>query len=161
MSPPVGAVLPRTVLPGGLELLERHIPAGIDVGCPIYALQHNNEYVSNSFVYNPSRWIAGEAQVTGDSLERLHSVFNPFSVGPRACIGKPMAYLELMLTLARLVLTFDMKLPEGELRHIGEGGPQRVPGRRRVGEFQMVDNFVSEKEGLFALFKRRESDRLF
>ena len=153
MSPPVGAILPRIVLSGGLQVLGHTIPPGTMVGCPIYALHHHGTFVPDPFCYNPSRWIAGELNVTSTTLEALHSVFNPFSIGPRGCIGKSMAYMELMLTLARLLWGYDMKLATGDLGRIGEGAPGKGGGRERKGEFQMEDIFVSSKNGPFALFR--------
>ena len=153
MSPPVGAILPRIVLPGGLNVLGHTIPYGTEIGCPIYALHHHESFVPHPFTYNPSRWIAGEPYVTTATLDALHSVFNPFSIGPRGCIGKPMAYMELMLTLARLLWGYDMKLAPGDLGRIGEGAPGNGAGRERRDEFQMEDIFVSRRYGPFALFK--------
>ena len=154
MSPPVGAILPRIVLSGGLQVLGHDIPAGTTVGCPIYALHHHEAFVPDPFRYNPSRWIAGESGVTSTTLEALHSVFNPFSIGPRGCIGKPMAYMELMLTLARLLWSYDMRLAPGELGKVGEGAPGKGTGRERREEFQMEDIFVSNKSGPFAQFRK-------
>lgn len=153
MSPPVGAILPRIVLSGGLHLLGHNIPQGTVVGCPIYALHHHETFVPDPFSYNPSRWIKGEPDVTTTNLEALHSVFNPFSIGPRGCVGKPMAYMELMMTLARLLWGYDMKLAPGSLGKVGEGAPGKGTGRERRNEFQMEDIFVSSKTGPFALFK--------
>jgi len=155
MSPPVGGVLPRTVLPGGMDILGHHIPAGVGVGSPIYALHHNEKFVPNPYHYHPSRWLLSEPGVTVQSVEALHSVFNPFSIGPRGCIGKPMAYLELSLTLARLVWGFDMKLADGPQGMIGEGRKGLGLGREREDEFQLEDIFVSEKRGPVAHFRDR------
>lgn len=156
MSPPVGAVLPRFTLEGGLHIkeLDIHIPAGVGVGSPIYALHHNADFVPDPFTYRPERWLLDEG-VTHDSLDALNSVFSPFSMGPRGCIGKPMAYLELTLTLGRLLWGYDMRLAPGEKGRIGEGNSRMGKGRQRQGEFQMWDIFVSDKEGPFAEFKPR------
>ena len=155
MSPPVGAILPRVVLPGGLKVLGHDIPSDIIVGCPIYALHHREDIVPDAFSYQPSRWLPDEPGVTLTSLEGLHSVFNPFSIGPRGCIGKPMAYMELMLSLARLLWGYDLKLAPGDLARVGEGNPKLGNGRRRFNEFQMEDIFVSNKQGPYAIFKSR------
>lgn len=155
MSPPVGGVLPRQTLEGGLEIMGRSIPAGVGVGCPIYAMHHNADFVPDPFVYRPERWILGEG-ATNESLHSLHDIFNPFSIGPRGCIGKPMAYLELTLALARLVWAYDMRLTPGPLGRVGEGKPGAEMGREREGEFQMLDIFVSDKEGPFANFRPRQ-----
>jgi cytochrome P450 len=162
MSPPVGAVLPRCVLPGGLEVLGHKLPAGVGVGVPIYAIHHHVDFVPEPFAYNPSRWIIDDKRqknsthvASNESLDALHSVFNPFSLGSRGCIGRPMAYLELSLTLARLVWSCDMRLAPGDEGRIGGGNADLGIGRERPGEFQMRDIFVSEKEGPLAQFRSR------
>ncbi|OJD34005.1 cytochrome p450 monooxygenase [Diplodia corticola] len=158
LSPPVGAVLPRLTLPGGLDVCGRHIPPGIGVGCPIYALHHHADHVPDPFAYRPERWLAGEVEASGgdEGVRRLHDVFNPFSVGPRGCIGKPMAYLELSLALARLVWAWDMRLAPGELGKVGAGAKGMGTGREREGEFQLEDIFVSNKVGPMAQFRPRQ-----
>ncbi|KAB2580509.1 Coagulation factor 5/8 type [Lasiodiplodia theobromae] len=156
LSPPVGAVLPRVVLEGGLNVLGHHIPAGTGVGCPIYALHHHAEYVPDAFEYRPERWLATESAGGEEAVKRLHDVFNPFSIGPRGCIGKPMAYMELSLALARLVWAFDMRLAPGELGRIGEGRKGLGRGRERETELQLEDIFVSNKVGPMAQFRPRQ-----
>jgi len=37
-------------------------------------------------------------------------VFQPFSYGPRNCIGRALAYNEMRLILARVLWNFDMEL---------------------------------------------------
>ncbi|UKZ81786.1 hypothetical protein TrVFT333_009559 [Trichoderma virens FT-333] len=155
MSPPVGAILPRQTLDGGLEVLGEKLPAGVGVGCPIYALHHNADFVQDPFVYRPERWIIGEA-ANEASLKSLRDVFNPFSIGPRGCIGKPMAYMELTIALSRLVWAYDMQLAPGKLGEIGEGNPGLGKGRERPGEFQMSDIFVSKIDGPYVSFRPRQ-----
>ncbi|KAF2843450.1 cytochrome P450 [Patellaria atrata CBS 101060] len=153
MSPPVGGLLERYVLPGGLTVLGHQIPAGTDLGTPIYAIHHHPDYVPNAYTYDPSRW----SSETGSpvDLEKLHSVFNPFSIGPRGCIGKPMGYLEVTLTLARLVWGYEMRLAPGEAGMMGEGRKGLGWGREREGEFQTEEMFVSKVRGPVVQFRER------
>jgi cytochrome P450 len=89
LSPSVGGVLPRQVLPGGLEIDGEKFPEGTVVGVPTYAIHHNPEYWSQPFEYRPERWISeSEPNVTAESVSLGQSAFCPFSVGPRGCIGK-------------------------------------------------------------------------
>jgi len=59
--------------------------------------------------------------------------------------------LELMLCTAHLVLTLDFEAVDST----GAGGKDLGTGRERVGEFQVVDMFSSNKEGPVLRFKRR------
>lgn len=125
MTPAVGGNLPREVLPGGLEIPELGVflPEGVDVGVPIYAVQHHGDYVVRPFVFDPERWLhssSSSSSGTGGEKEEqrhhpqnrssLQEVFTPFSIGHRSCLGKPLVYMELSLALARLIFAFDMRL---------------------------------------------------
>jgi len=43
------------------------------------------------------------------SGEKDHPAFAPFLLGPRSCVGKSLAYLEMSLTLARLIWSMDFR----------------------------------------------------
>ncbi|TAQ91273.1 hypothetical protein B7494_g423 [Chlorociboria aeruginascens] len=155
LSPPVGGLLPREVLPGGIDIDGIHIPAGCDVGTAHYTIHHNPAYFSDPFTFTPDRWIADSRPgVTRDSVALAQSAFCPFSVGPRGCIGKGLAYVELMTTLARVLFLYDMRLTKGV--SVGEGNPGLEWGRHRKGEYQLKDSFTSMKDGPFVEFCKRE-----
>lgn len=45
---------------------------------------------------------------------REHPAFAPFLLGPRSCVGKPLAYLEMSLALARLVWCMDFRIADSK-----------------------------------------------
>jgi len=152
LSPPVGGILPREVLPGGLEIDGLFIPEGIIVGTPHYALHHNPAYYPDPFSFRPERWlVGGSPDNTQEAVELAQSAFCPFSTGPRGCIGKGLAYVELMTTLARVVYLYDLRLAEGI--SVGEGNPMLEWGRHRKGEYQLMDSFTSMKDGPYVQFR--------
>jgi cytochrome P450 len=151
VSPPIGGFLPRDVLSGGATIDGHYIPAGAVVGCSAYAIHHNASYFPSPFSYQPERWLSSK-NATKKSIELAQSAFCPFSLGPRGCIGRNMAYIELMTTVARTVWLFDMKLAGW----LGEGLLDATErGRDRKGEYQLEDVFVSRKEGPLVEFLRR------
>lgn len=154
LSPPVGGILPREVLHGGLEVDGMFIPEGVVVGTPHYTIHHNPSYYPDPFTFNPDRWIAGSSpSVTKEAVDLAQSAFCPFSIGPRGCIGKGLAYVELMTSLARAVYLYDMRLAPGFT--VGEGNPSLEWGRQRKGEFQLKDSFTSMKDGPYVEFRER------
>lgn len=161
LSPSVGGLLPREVQAGGMTIGGEHIPAGTVVGTPHYTIHHNAEYYPQPFRYEPERWLVGaECAATGrvtveDDLHRAQSAFCPFSVGPRGCIGKGLAYVEMSVTIARTLFLYDMRKAVG-IADPGEGHPSNEYGRHRVGEFQLSDTFTSVKDGAMVEFRRRE-----
>ena len=81
------------------------------------------------------------------------SVFAPFLIGPRSCVAKPLAYLEMSLAVAVLVWSMDFRAA-GTL---GEGKPgSGRMGRERAEEFQIIDMFSSSKVGPALQWRRRE-----
>lgn len=156
MSPPAPNDMTREVMPGGLEVDGMHVPGGTQIGTGTYSLHHNESVFPDPFVYRPERWIVDEEKgVSADDVARAESAFAPFSTGPRACIGKNLAYMELTITLARLLYRLDIKLPEKNV--VGEGGPDQIWGRRNRNQFQVKDEFIGCKEGPMAQFKKRQT----
>ena len=93
---------------------------------------------------------------SAESVAVAKSAFCPFSVGPRGCVGKGMAYKELMVVVARLVFMFEMRIAEGST--LGEGNPAlgEESLRHRRGEFQGLDKFVLQADGPLVQFKPRD-----
>ena len=161
MTPGVGGILPREVLPGGITIDGTFFPPGVDIGVPIYALQHSSEYHSQPFEYIPERWLVDDDIQPGeigsaDSVARTKNAFCPFSLGPRGCVGKGMAYKELMVVVARLVFMFDMRIAEGTTAGQGDPSLGEESLRHRVGEFQGLDKFVLQADGPMVEFRLRE-----
>lgn len=79
--------------------------------------------------------------------------FAPFLIGPRSCVAKPFAYLEMSLAVAGLVWLMDFRAADAT----GEGRPGcGEMGRERREEFQIVDMFSSSKTGPVLQWRRRE-----
>ncbi|KAJ9602559.1 hypothetical protein H2200_013102 [Cladophialophora chaetospira] len=169
MSPPVPGLLDRLVLPGGATIDGHHIPAGTTVGVPIYAVHHNETYYPKSFSYLPERWIAGDESssaagfvITSTSVEVAKSAFHAFSSGPRGCVGKNMAYIEMYTAIARVMFLFDIRLKAGDRSGEGAGAVSWATGegRQRKGEYQLRDWLISDREGPAVQFRRREGIEL-
>jgi cytochrome P450 len=157
MSPPIGGLMPRDVLSGGATIDGHYIPAGTAVGCSAYAIHHKAAYFPSPFSYQPERWLSSSSNgtATKESIELAQAAFCPFSLGPRGCIGRSMAYMELMMTVGRTVWLFDMKLAG----RLGEGLPDAMEwGRNRSGEYQLKDVFVSRKTGPLVEFVKRRGE---
>lgn len=154
LSPSVGGLLPREVLPGGIDVDGMHIPAGYVIGTPHYAIHHNPQYYPDPFTFKPERWIPdSEPGITRDSVDLALSAFCPFSIGSRGCIGKGLAYAELTTSLARVIFQYEMRKAPGITT--GEGSPDLEWGRQRKDEFQLRDSFTSMMDGPYVQFRRR------
>jgi cytochrome P450 len=56
----------------------------------------------------PERWLAKARESNSPFAADDQTALRPFSIGPRHCIGKNLAYLEMRLILARMVWAFDI-----------------------------------------------------
>lgn len=157
MSPSAPGIFYREILSGGISVHNQvtgkvdHFPEGLDLGTGIYAIHHNPDYFSEPFTYNPSRWLSPDT--CPDDVALARSAFMPFSSGPRACVAKPLAYLEMTLAVARVVWLGDMRVAGRE----GEGGWGVWKNREtRKYEYQVEDQMTSWKDGPMLQFRGRE-----
>ncbi|KAI1334900.1 cytochrome P450 [Xylariaceae sp. FL0016] len=154
MTPPAPGILWREQ--ASLDspfIIDGHaIPNGTAVGVNIYSLHHNEEYFPEPFEYIPERWLEEQGS---DAVHAMRDAFMPFSIGPRGCAGKTMAYAETGLVIAKMLWYFDFQKAAGDCGKIGEGSRDRGPGRQRQNEFQTYDVFSSMHQGPFLTFTTR------
>lgn len=152
LTPGVGAVLPREILPGGLMVDGIPFPEGIDVAVPCYSLHHQEAYYHEPFIFKPERWLVEEGTSQAE-VALAQSAFCPFGVGRTSCAGKHLAYQEIAIVISRLVWLYDMRLKPGST--LGEGYVGLGKGRKRRDEFQVKDWFVATQEGPIVQFRPR------
>ncbi|EGX46848.1 hypothetical protein AOL_s00097g274 [Orbilia oligospora ATCC 24927] len=148
MSSPVGGILWR-------EAAVDHvvqgvtIPAGTDCGVPVYSIHHHTDYFHDPHVFNPDRW--DENIVGAEAVAAAKSAWIPFQIGSRGCIGRPLANMELTLTLARIIYSFEIRVDESKR---GVGQADVIPGHT---EFETKDQLTAETTGPFLQFKKIEA----
>ncbi|KAK8103633.1 uncharacterized protein PG998_010666 [Apiospora kogelbergensis] len=163
MSPAATVISWRQIDPkdtsGEPWIVDGHvIPPGTQVGVPFYSLFHNEEYFPDSFTWKPERWLdphGNQSEEESAARAAMHNAFHPFQAGDRSCLGKPMAYLEASLTLARTLWYFDFETAPGVPGLVGAGTEGKTDGRGRPNEFQLYDIFVAEHDGPNLVFRPR------
>ena len=80
LSPAIGAMLPREILPGGLIVDGEQFPAGTDIGVSGYSIHPNERYYADSFNFKPERWLLSANSAPNASLTLARSAFCPFGV---------------------------------------------------------------------------------
>ncbi|PKX90507.1 cytochrome P450 [Aspergillus novofumigatus IBT 16806] len=105
MYPPVANGMPRVVPKGGAQILGQYIPEQTYVAIPQWALYRREEYFAEPNAFHPERFL-GDSRFANDRRDALQ----PFSVGPRNCLGRNLAYAEMRLILALIIFNFDMKI---------------------------------------------------
>lgn len=152
LAPAVPAHLPRTILPGGLTIDGHFLPGGTVVGTSAYAIHHNAEYYPDPFDFHPERWLTEDKE----QLAKMKSAFCPFTLGSRMCIGRSLAYMELTITLGRMLFMYDIRGAGETGADVGGGSrAAKHPGRRREDEYQLVNFFLAKRKGPLMQFRRR------
>ncbi len=121
MYPPAPGTFPRTVPPGGAIICGIFVPGGYSVGVNQSAITRSEENFKFPNEFHPERWM-GDERFASDRRKACQ----PFSYGPRNCIGKrcepqeemppcadfefSLAYAEMKLVLVKLLWHFDAEL---------------------------------------------------
>ncbi|KAJ1324739.1 aspirochlorine biosynthesis cytochrome P450 monooxygenase [Microdochium nivale] len=110
MYPPVPTGLPRVVPEGGETIDGCFIAGATNVSIPQWAAYQSdlNFYEPQRFL--PERWLSSARMPTSCFVNDRTEVLQPFSTGPRNCVGKNLAYAEMRLIMARLLYSFDLEL---------------------------------------------------
>ncbi|KAK6211426.1 cytochrome P450 [Colletotrichum tabaci] len=107
LYPPVPIGLPRIVPKGGANIADHYVPEDTTVSIYQWAMYHSEKNFRDPFGFHPERWLQDPAFAT-DNKE----AFQPFHVGPRNCIGRNLAYVEMRLILTRVLWNFDIKIAD-------------------------------------------------
>ncbi|TGJ86345.1 hypothetical protein E0Z10_g2441 [Xylaria hypoxylon] len=95
----------RIIPAGGAVVNGEFLPAGTSVSIPIYAISNSPLNWAQPEAFIPERWTGEDARFSGDKRESSQ----PFSYGPRNCLGRNLAYAEMRLVMARLIWHFDIE----------------------------------------------------
>lgn len=122
-SPPLGFGLPRLVTAPGMTIRGHYIPPGVVVSSPLYNIHHDENLFQKPWEFIPERWLEGsdpDYTPSEDEIANLKAYVQPFSLGGRSCIGRNMAYMDLSLAIAALVMAFDWELrdPEAPMEYV-------------------------------------------
>ncbi|KAK0773472.1 hypothetical protein LTR38_016552 [Friedmanniomyces endolithicus] len=113
LYPPVAITMPRRTPLGGETIDGIYVPGGMTVGVHHFSCYRHPEnfYRSNDFL--PERFLAANRDLA-PFQEDNRACLQPFSFGPRGCLGKNLARAEMRLALAKLLFRFAVKLQPGQ-----------------------------------------------
>ncbi|KAI0975219.1 isotrichodermin C-15 hydroxylase [Xylaria arbuscula] len=121
LYPPAPDTLFRTTMDRTVTVAGKIVPPRTSMTMNLWAAGRDQANFHRPLEFIPDRWLENTSpEFQNDD----HAVFKPFSVGPRDCIGKNLAWAEMRLILAHLVWNFDFLAIE--------------PGRRRWIEKQKI-----------------------
>ncbi|KAF8867033.1 putative cytochrome P450 monooxygenase [Acephala macrosclerotiorum] len=107
---PIGA--PRRTTPGEMTIIDGYqVPGYTSVGVHAWTASNSpsNFHLPQYFI--PERWLLSATIDTSSPFFNDHrAASQPFSLGPRNCLGKSFAYNEMRVILARVLWNFDLVL---------------------------------------------------
>ena len=75
------------------------------------AISHSECNFHDARNFHPERWSPDAiSDANSPYIQDRREACNPFSVGPRNCIGRNLAYHEMRLIMARVLFNFDLAL---------------------------------------------------
>ncbi|KAL8811334.1 MAG: hypothetical protein Q9223_007554, partial [Gallowayella weberi] len=107
--PPIASTLPRKVGAAGAIIDAHFIPQNISVGVHQYSTYRSASNFAYPDTFDPERWMADSPLHYRDDKKEA---WQPFSLGPRGCIGRGLAYFEMRSTMACMLWHFDMELED-------------------------------------------------
>ena len=90
------------------------VPPGTEVTTNAYVVQRDPDlYAPDPATYRPERWLeAAEAEEGERKAAEMEAAQFVFGLGPRVCLGKEIATMELWKLLPQVVRCFDVELLE-------------------------------------------------
>lgn len=91
LEPPAPNFWGRLVGKGGSTILGQYIPEGTEITSHPYIVQRDPEYYApDPNEFRPERWLEDETKA-----REMDSMSFAFGMGPRVCLGKDIATIEL------------------------------------------------------------------
>ena len=104
-----GSILEKELTIGGYKILKGNL-----VMTWKYSFSHNPDIWKNPDVFDPERFSAPE------NIPNFSTLYFPFSVGPRNCIGQTFAKFAVKVILARVLRKFQFHLLPGQTAKMEE-----------------------------------------
>jgi cytochrome P450 len=135
---PLGQLIPREVPKGGVELCGKFLPEGTIVGCNAWTVHRDKKfYGEDADEFKPERWIINDTEKVS-SMEHANFAFGG---GPRVCVGKNIALLEINKFVPELFRRFELHMVD--------------PAR-----YKLLPGWLVLQDGLDVTLKRRDQETL-
>ncbi|PBP26623.1 hypothetical protein BUE80_DR002413 [Diplocarpon rosae] len=143
LFPPSAASQQRVVPPGGATIDGFFIPGGKTVAVSPWASTRSKLNFHNSDEFIPDRWLdGGKDDKLGASV--------PFGNGPRVCVGRNLAFMEMLIITASLLWRFEIEVCKEEFgernARWGEDGSGRMRTQKVFHSMTKPELWVRLKE---------------
>ncbi|KAI9168061.1 putative cytochrome P450 [Paramyrothecium foliicola] len=79
------------------------VPQGSEVYTSAFTVTHDEKYFPKPYEFQPERWLDPDSKSVKEASQ-------PFSLGPRGCLGQNFAMMEINQILAKMIFKYDLKL---------------------------------------------------
>ncbi|KAJ2395501.1 hypothetical protein GGI23_004277 [Coemansia sp. RSA 2559] len=135
---PVPSVqIPRKVPPEGTIIKGHYIPGGTAIFINVWGSHTSEKYWTDPFKFDPTRFLDRDPKI---NRQRRHSIFT-FGYGNRICMGKHLAWVNLMTILANMLRNYDISLPTSYTRR----GPNIIDPQTGHPKLMDMTTFISNK----------------
>lgn len=95
------------------------VPKGIEVAMGTFVLQTSDYFFPQTAKFIPERWMKGQENEQFAIAKHPSNsfVFLPFGFGPRSCIGRRFAEMEIFVALSRIIREFELQYNYGPLKY--------------------------------------------
>ncbi|VBB78439.1 Putative cytochrome P450 pisatin demethylase-like [Podospora comata] len=111
---PVPWILPRQVPDAGGVVAGVTLPGQTLVSIQAYAMQRDPKYWRSADEFLPERWLPDASKPESEFYTDKREAFQPFSMGPRICLGIHLAWAEMRLITTKLLRAFDFEAVDGK-----------------------------------------------
>ncbi|KAG8737594.1 hypothetical protein FRC12_017082, partial [Ceratobasidium sp. 428] len=120
--------LPRVIPPGTeLQVCGETFGPGCVLSVPSFTVHRSPEVWGEDVdAFRPERWF-------DDGAGKMNKAFNPFSYGPRACVGRNLASMELLIIISSIFRRYEFVLLKPDERLATREGFLRKPLNCYVG----------------------------
>ncbi|PSN69648.1 cytochrome P450 [Corynespora cassiicola Philippines] len=108
--PPVPLGTERRIPKGGNLIMGDVLPENTVMSVSSWSTSHSASNFLDPEEYIPERWIFEETDYKKYHDFDKREAVQPFSIGPRNCLGKNLAYYEMRSIMARVLYNFDLEL---------------------------------------------------
>ncbi|KLU92793.1 hypothetical protein MAPG_11778 [Magnaporthiopsis poae ATCC 64411] len=108
--PPSATGFQRCAPPEGATICGKWVPGKTTLYVSNYACFRSKENFRDPDSFVPERFLPGSEYEATDNRAALQ----PFSYGPRNCMGRHMAYVEMRMIMVKMLWNFDLELCDGQ-----------------------------------------------
>ncbi|KAL1917672.1 uncharacterized protein VTP21DRAFT_4065 [Calcarisporiella thermophila] len=123
-SPITSGFMPRISSSKGITIQGHYVPPGVEIAINLHGVHIHKETWKDPHLFDPTRFLEDE--------EAKRNVF-AFSYGHRNCIGRNLAWVEMMIIIANILKDYDISLPKDSVygpHNLDElGRPKLLPTR--------------------------------